>query len=96
MHGGLLCIAFRLSVVTGPKFRMASISGTVILRVMKFGHNMDVDDPKVELEDQGHRSKVKVTRSKNGNFMAHLTILQVIFEVKGRMGQSQRSHGSRS
>ncbi len=62
MHGGLLCIAFRLSVVTGPKFRMASISGTKDeLRVMKFGHNIDVDDPKADLEGQGHTSKVKVT-----------------------------------
>ncbi len=32
---------------------------------MKFGQNMDLDDPKVDLEGQGHRSKVKVTRSKN-------------------------------
>ncbi len=53
---------------------------------------MDIDDPKVFLEGQGHRSKVKVTRSKN----VILTILQVIFEVKGHMGQGQRSHGSRS
>ncbi len=52
---GLLCITFCLSVVTGPKFRMASISGVVELRVIKFVHNMDVDDPKVDLEGQGHR-----------------------------------------
>ncbi len=32
---------------------------------MKFGQHMDVNDPKVDLEGQGHRSKVKVTRSKN-------------------------------
>ena len=32
---------------------------------MEFGQNMDMDDPKVDLEGQGHRSKVKVTRSKN-------------------------------
>ncbi len=30
---------------------------------MKFGQNMDVDDPKVDREGQGHQSKVKVTRS---------------------------------
>ncbi len=30
---------------------------------MKFGQGMDVDDPKVDLKGQGHRSKVKVTRS---------------------------------
>ncbi len=34
---------------------------------------------------QGHRSK----------FRSHLTSLQVNFEVKGNMGQGQRSHGSR-
>ena len=33
--------------------------------VMKFGQNMDVDDPKVDLEGQGHMSNVKVTRSRN-------------------------------
>ncbi len=32
---------------------------------MKFSQNMDVDDPKVDLEDHDHRSKIKVTRSKN-------------------------------
>ncbi len=32
---------------------------------MKFGHDMDWNDCKVDLEGQGHRSKVKVTRSKN-------------------------------
>ncbi len=31
---------------------------------MKFGQSMYVDDPKVDPEGQGHRSKVKVTRSK--------------------------------
>ena len=33
--------------------------------VTKFGQDMGVGDPKVDLEGQGHRSKVKVTRSKN-------------------------------
>ncbi len=33
--------------------------------VIKFGQNMEVDDPEVDLEGQGHRSNVKVTRSKN-------------------------------
>ena len=59
-----LSVCRLLSVVTGPKFRMTSISGTVNLRVMKFCHNMDVDDPKVNLVGKGHRSKVKVTRAK--------------------------------
>ena len=30
---------------------------------MKFCQGMDVDDPKVDLKGQGHRSKVKVTWS---------------------------------
>ncbi len=39
---------------------------------------MDVDDPKVNLEGQGHRSEVKVTSLKNGTlgiislYMVHL------------------------
>ncbi len=32
---------------------------------MIFGQIVDVDDPKVDPEGQGHRSKVTVTRSKN-------------------------------
>ncbi len=32
---------------------------------MEFGHNMNMDDSKVDVKGQGHRSKVKVTRSKN-------------------------------
>ena len=63
---------------------------------MEFGQNMDVDNPNVDLECQGHRSKVKVTRSKKHGFRSHSTTLQVIFEVKGHMSQGQRSHGSRS
>ena len=39
---------------------------------MKFGQNMDVSDPKVDLEGQGHRSKVKVIGSK--------TLFQVSFD----------------
>ena len=81
MHGGLLRIAFCLSV-TRPKI----ISATVHLRVMKFSKNIEVDDPKVELE--GHRPKVKVTRSK--------TLFQVSFDhLKGNL-RGQGSHGSRS
>ena len=63
---------------------------------MKFGQHVDVDDPKVDLEGQGRRSKVKVTRSKKRSFRSHLTTLKVIFEAKGHMGQGQRSHGSSS
>ena len=63
---------------------------------MKFGQNMEVDDPNVDLEGQGHRSKVKVTRSKEHDVRSHSTTLQAIFFVKGHMGQGQKSHGSRS
>ena len=62
---------------------------------MKFGQDMDVDDPNVDFEGQGHRSKVKVTRSKKHDFRSHLTVLQVIFEVKGHLGQGQRSRGDK-
>ncbi len=54
---------------------------------MKFGQNIDVN--KVELEGQGYQVKKCYFRS-------NLTILQVIFDVKGPMGHGQRSHGSRS
>ncbi len=37
----------------------------MVARGMTFGQIMDVDDPKVDLEGQAHRSNVKVTRSKN-------------------------------
>ena len=35
------------------------------LRVMEFGQDINVGDPKVDRKGQGHRSKVKVPRSKN-------------------------------
>ncbi len=44
---------------------------------MKFGQNMDVDNPNVDLKGQGHRSKVEVTRSKKHDFRSHSTTLQV-------------------
>ncbi len=64
---------------------------------------MDLDYSKVDSEGQGHRLKVKVTRSKKDDFRSHLIVLQVMLEVKvtwvkfkGRVGQGQRSRGSRS
>ena len=41
----------------------------------------------VRVKGQGHQVKKQYFRS-------HLTVLQVIFEVKGHMGQGQRSRGS--
>ena len=53
-----------------------------------------MDNPKVEFK--GHRSKVKVTRSKKLYVRSRLTVLHVMLEIKGHMGQGQRSHGSGS
>ena len=50
---------------------------------MKLGQNMDVDDLNVYLEGQGHRSKVKVIRSKEHDFRSHFTVLQVMFKGDG-------------
>ncbi len=44
--------------------KIIHISIPIVARGMKFGQNMDVDDPKVDTEGQGHGPKVKVTRSK--------------------------------
>ena len=53
---------------------------------MKFGQHMDVDDPKIDFDGQGQGHLVK-----KRHFRSHSTTLHVIFEVKGRMGQGQRS-----
>ena len=60
--------------------------------VMKLDQNMDVDDPKVDLKGQGRQVK----KMWICDFISHLTILHVMLEVKGHMGQGQRSHGSGS
>ncbi len=44
---------------------------------------------KVKVKGQGHQGK-------NRDLGPHLTGLQGMLEVKGHMGQGQRSHGSRS
>ncbi len=65
---------------------------------MEFGQNMDTDDPKVDLEGQGHRSKVKVTRSKFF-FRSHLTGLQVMINLSLRSRVTwvkDKGHGQRS
>ncbi len=70
MHGGLLCIALRLSVCpsvcdwTEIHWTIIHISKTVAVRDMKFGQNMHVGNPNDDLQGQAHRSKVRVTRSK--------------------------------
>ncbi len=50
--------------VTGPEVRVIHISKNIAPRAMKFGQNMDVDDPKYDQEGHSLRSKVKATRSK--------------------------------
>ncbi len=62
------------------------ILGNTAPRVMKCGRCINVDELEFDLEGQGHRSKVKVTRSKN----------YTMFGVQSHMGQCQRSRGSRS
>ncbi len=70
---------------------------------MKFSQDMDRDDPKVDFEGQGHRSKVKVIRIKNvisGNILQSYRLC-----VHGKRSSGSRSnitwvkvksHGSRS
>ncbi len=48
-------------------------------------------DPEVDLEGQGRRSKVKVTRLKKRDFLS-----QSMHQSQGHMGRSQRSLVSRS
>ena len=45
--------------------KIIHISISIIASSMKFGQTMDVGDSNVDFEGQGHRSKVKVTGSKN-------------------------------
>ena len=80
-----------------------NISKSIAPRVLKFGQGMGVGDPEVDLEGQGHRSKVKVTRSKKCFLVSiYIFIGQCIkvkvtwVEVKGHLGQGQRSLGSTS
>ncbi len=49
-------------------------------------------------EGQGHRSKVKVTKLEKLDFFQGFFVISLRFdlEVKGRLGQGQRSRGSRS
>ena len=51
-HGGLLCIAFCLSVCIKNSLEKNPISKSIVPRVMKFGTGIDLDD----LECQRSRS----------------------------------------
>ena len=66
---------------------------------MIFGQHMDVDDPKDDLKGQGHRSKVKVTRSKKvisgpirPPYRYSLRSRVTWVKVKGHIGQGQKSN----
>ena len=63
---------------------------------LKFGQDMHMDDLEVDPEGQGHRSKVKVTRSKNVISGPILQSYRQWSWGKGDTGLGQRSHGSRS
>ena len=103
LHGGLICIAFCLSFcpwLDQNYWTITHISKSIAPRVMKCCQCMGVDDPEVDLEDQGHRSKVKVTMLKTWFLVSsYILISQCIevkvtwVEVKGHLGQDQ---GSRS
>ncbi len=56
-------IFFSLSVCEKNTWKLMHISETVGPRVTTFGKAMGVDDPKVDPEGQGHRSKGRVTRA---------------------------------
>ncbi len=58
---------------------------------MKFGQNMDVDDPKVDIEGQGHRSNIKVI----GQIQSYLSVLQVYQWCSSGMLFKKRQVGSR-
>ena len=53
------------------------MSVTIKLPVLQFDQNINVYDPKIDLEGQGHRSS-----GPKMSFQVSLTILQAIFEVK--------------
>ncbi len=65
-------------------------SGTVEVRVMKFGQNMDEDDPNVDFEGLGHSQK---SMSPGQKCNSGLTGIIQGHKVKGHMGQGQRSMG---
>ncbi len=79
-----------------------SNSCSIRLRLMQFGMEVNLDNTKVDLEGQGHRSKVGVMRSKifflvlyKGHMSSwRLKASWVI--IKGHKGQGQRSLRSRS
>ncbi len=59
MHGGLICIALRLSVCdwTEIHWTIIHITKSIAPRAMQFGQNMASYDSKVDLEGQGQRSR---------------------------------------
>ncbi len=62
MHGGLLYIAFCLSVRIKNSLEKNHISKSIVPRVMKIVRGIDLVGLLIDLKGQCHRSKVKVTR----------------------------------
>ena len=58
-----LCVCPSICDWTEIHWTIILIAKSIARRVVKFGQGMTRDDPKVDLEGQSHRSKVKVTRS---------------------------------
>ncbi len=56
-----------LSLDQNPYYTIDSIFQSFKPSVIYFGQSMDVNDPKPDLKDQGHGSKVKITQSENLN-----------------------------
>ena len=79
-----------------------SSSSSIGLRLMQFGREVNLDNTKVDLVGQGHRSKVGVMRSKiffmvlyKGQ-MSSWKLKASWVKVRGHNGQGQRSLRSRS
>ena len=56
MHGGLMHRFASVRDWTEIHWTIIHIAKGIVPRAMKFGQGMASDDPKVDLEGQGHRS----------------------------------------
>ena len=60
------------------------ISGTIAPRAIIFGQSMDVDDPKVDLEDRGQRSRSRVTGVQVSQKVKVKNVIQCTMPQKNR------------
>ncbi len=58
--------------------KIIHISISIVASSLRFGQIMDDDDRKVDLEGQGHRSKVKVKVKTKRDFRSYRTVLQLM------------------